>query len=244
MGAFGKSVDEVAGELAELHGASRVSGQPCDVTVFAQVQALWDAAVARFGRVDIWINNAGISQPQMDFWNHTPGATEAVVDTNLVGTMYGCQVALRGMRGQGSGAVYNMEGLGSDGRWVEGLTLYATTKYALRYLDESLAKEVEGSGLIVGAIAPGMLITGLITDQYRDRQEDWEDAKKIFSILADRVETVAPWLVEQVLANDKNGARIAWLSRSKIMGRFLTARFRQRDLFGEGSQDSLLRPGP
>ncbi len=170
---------------------------------------------------------------RMDFWTHTPAATAAVVDTNLVGTMYGSQVALQGMLGQGSGAVYNMEGLGSDGRWVEGLTLYATTKYALRYLDESLAREVEGTGLIVGAIAPGMLITDLITDQYRDRPADWEDAKKIFNILADRVETVVPWLVQQVLANEKNGVRIAWLSRSKIMGRFLSARFRQRDLFSE-----------
>jgi NAD(P)-dependent dehydrogenase (short-subunit alcohol dehydrogenase family) len=233
-----ESVDEVVGELAQLHGDARVSGQPCDVTVFAQVQALWDAAASRFGRVDIWINNAGITQPQMDFWAHAPGPIEAVVDTNLVGTMYGCKVALQGMMDQGAGAVYNMEGLGSDGRWIEGLTLYATTKYALRYLDQSLAKEVEGSGLIVGAIAPGMLITDLITDQYKERPEDWEDAKRIFNILADRVETVVPWIVEQVLANDKNGARIAWLSRSKIMGRFLTARFRQRDLFASESRDA------
>lgn len=228
-----ESVDKVVAELAGLHGASRVSGQASDVTVFEQVRALWDAAVERFGRVDIWINNAGITQPQTDFWALAPGPIEAVVDTNLVGTMYGCKVALQGMLDQGFGAVYNLEGLGSDGRWVEGLTLYATTKYALRYLDESLAREVEGSGLIVGAIAPGMLITDLITGQYQDRPEDWEEAKRIFNILADRVETVVPWLAEQVLANDKNGARIAWLSRSKVMGRFLTARFRRRDLFSD-----------
>jgi NAD(P)-dependent dehydrogenase (short-subunit alcohol dehydrogenase family) len=227
------TVDGVVAELAGQHEPARVAGQPCDVTVFNQLQALWEAAVARFGRVDIWINNAGISQPQMDFWAHAPGAIQSVVDTNLVGAMYGSKVAVQGMMAQGDGAVYNMEGLGSDGRWVEGLTLYATTKYALRYLNQSLAREVEGSGVIVGAIAPGMLITDLITDQYRERPEDWQEAKRIFNILADRVETVVPWLAQEVLANDKNGARIAWLSRSKIMGRFLTARFRQRDLFGD-----------
>jgi NAD(P)-dependent dehydrogenase (short-subunit alcohol dehydrogenase family) len=228
-----ETADRVARELAEEHGVEQVAGQACNVTEFAQVQALWDAAVDRFGRVDIWINNAGISQPQMPFWDHEPEAVEAVVATNLLGTMYGCKVALQGMLDQGAGAVYNLEGLGSDGRWIEGLTLYATTKYALRYLDQSLAKEVEGRGPIVGAIAPGMLITDMITDQYKHRPEDWEHAKRIFNILADRVETVVPWLAEQVLANDKNGARIAWLSRSKIMGRFLSARFRQRDLFSD-----------
>jgi NAD(P)-dependent dehydrogenase (short-subunit alcohol dehydrogenase family) len=147
--------------------------------------------------------------------------------------MFGCKVAIRGMLDQGFGAVYNMEGLGSDGRWVEGLTLYATTKYGMRYLDESLAKEVEGTGLIVGAIAPGMVVTDLITDQYEKRPEDWESAKAIFNVLADRVETVTPWLAEQILANEKNGQRIAWLTRTKIMGRFLTARLRPRDLFAE-----------
>jgi NAD(P)-dependent dehydrogenase (short-subunit alcohol dehydrogenase family) len=137
------------------------------------------------------------------------------------------------MLDQGTGAVYNLEGLGSDGRWVEGLTLYATTKYALRYLNQSLAKEIEGRGPIVGAIAPGMVITDMITDQYKERPEDWEQGKRIFNILADHVETVVPWIADQVLANETNGARIAWLSRTKIMGRFLTARFRDRDLFGE-----------
>lgn len=229
------TVDRVVAELAARYGGSRVAGQPCDVRVFAQVEALWNTAMKRFGQVDIWINNAGISQPQMDFWMHEPGSIEAVVQTNLVGTMYGCKVALQGMMEQGFGAVYNLEGLGSDGRWVEGLTLYATTKYAMRYLNQSLAREVEGSGVIVGAIAPGMVVTDLITDQYEERTGDWEDAKRIFNILADRVETVVPWLAEQVLANEKNGVRIAWLSRSKIVGRFLTARIRQRDLFGDDS---------
>jgi NAD(P)-dependent dehydrogenase (short-subunit alcohol dehydrogenase family) len=135
------------------------------------------------------------------------------------------------MLDQGAGAVYNLEGLGSDGRRVEGLALYSTTKYALRHLNRALAEEVEGTGVIVGALAPGMVVTDLLTDQYKDRPEDWEEAKRIFNVIADRVETVVPWLAERVLANEENGARISWLSRSRIMGRFLMARFRQRDIF-------------
>jgi hypothetical protein len=77
-----------------------------------------------------------------------------------------------------------------------------------------------------------MVVTDLLTGQYRDRPDEWERAKRIFNILADRVETVAPWLAERVLANTQSGARIRWLTRSKLIGRFLAAPFRKRDLFG------------
>jgi NAD(P)-dependent dehydrogenase (short-subunit alcohol dehydrogenase family) len=226
-----EAVEKAVAELAANHKADHVFGHSCDVTDFQQVQGLWAATQAHYGQVDIWINNAGISHPQVDFWEHPPERIDAVVGTNLVGTMYGSKVALQGMLDQGAGAVYNMEGLGSDGRRVEGLALYSTTKYGLRYLNQALAEEVEGTGVIVGALAPGMVITELLTDQYEDRPDDWEEAKRIFNVIADRVETIAPWLAEQVLANEENGVRIAWLTRSKIMGRFLTARFRRRNLF-------------
>jgi len=53
----------------------------------------------------------------------------------------------------------------------------------------------------------------------------------VFNILADKVETVTPWLAKRVLHNSKNGARINWLSSGKVMFRFLSAPFRKRDLF-------------
>ena len=155
-----------------------------------------------------------------------------MVSTNLTGAMYGTKVALRGMLEQGSGAVYNMEGLGSDGRKVEGLALYGSTKAGLRYLDECLAKATQGTPVLVGALRPGLVVTDFLTRQYEDRPpEDWERAKRMFNIIADRVEAVTPWLAQQVLANDKTGARISWLSRRKVIGRFLTAPFSKRNVF-------------
>jgi len=226
------NVDDAAATLAAKHGADRVLGRACDVAQADQVQALWDAAKERFGRVDIWINNAGIALPQSKFWALPPDQIKAIVDTNTLGAMYGARVALQGMLEQGFGAVYNMEGLGSDGRRVQGLTPYGTTKYALAYLTDALAEEAKGTPVIVGAIRPGMVMTELITAQYEDRPpEEWAEAKRIFNILADRVETVTPWLAQKVLDNRKNGARISWLTPGKVIGRFLTAKFRRRDLF-------------
>ena len=227
------AVEEAVTALSAKHPPENVFGHPCDVTHFDQVQALWDAANARFGRIDVWINNAGISNFQMPVWEYPPELIEAVIGTNLVGAMYGAKVALKGMLAQGGGSLYNMEGMGSGGRRVPGLTLYGTTKSGLRYLSDALVEETKDTPVLVGALRPGMVMTELVTRQYRDRPEDWERAKRVFNILADRVETVTPWLARQVLANTKNGARILWMGRGKVMGRFLLAPFRQRDLFDD-----------
>jgi NAD(P)-dependent dehydrogenase (short-subunit alcohol dehydrogenase family) len=225
------NVERAVARLSSRHETESVFGHPCDVTRFEQVQALWDAARSRFGKIDIWINNAGIGHFQTDFWEHEPEQITAVVETNLVGAMYGARVALGGMLEQGFGSLYNMEGLGSDGRKVEGLTLYASTKAGLRYLTDALVQETQGTPLVVGALSPGMVVTDLLTQQYEERPEDWESAKRIFNILGDRVETVTPWLARKVLANDKTGVRIVWLTRRKSIGRFLTAPLRKRNLF-------------
>lgn len=227
-----ESVDQALEELAHKYPGERMGGFPSDMGDYTQVKSLWDAAVARFGAVDIWINNAGIAQPQSDFWELEPDTIQQLIQTNVIGAMYGAKVALAGFKEQGWGAFYNMEGLGSDGRKVPGLTLYGTSKRALNYLTDSLAAEVKGTAILVGALSPGMVLTDLILAQYKGRpREEWESARKIFNILADRVETVTPFLAEQVLKNTKNGARINWLSPAKASWRFLTAGISKRDLF-------------
>jgi len=225
------SVEPAAARLSEKYEPERVFGHPCDVIQFEQVQDLWDAAQTHFGQVDIWINNAGLANPQLNFWEHPPDRVRTIVETNVIGAMYGAKVAIGGMLAQGSGAFYNMEGLGSDGRKVEGLTLYGSTKYGLRYLTDALVEETKDTPVLVGSLLPGMVITDLLTGQYEDRPEDWEKAKRIFNILADRVDTVTPWLAQKVLENHKTGVRISWLTRRKAMWRFLTASFSKRDLF-------------
>ncbi len=226
-----EGVDEAVDRLTARHDPQRILGHPCDVTRFEQVQELWDASRAHWGQIDIWINNAGIAHAQTDFWEHPPEEIAAVVETNVTGAMYGARVAIKGMLEQGSGSFYNMEGLGSDSRRVEGLTLYASTKHGLKYLTDALVAETKGTPLLVGALRPGMVVTDMLTQQYTDRPEEWERAKRVFNILADHVETIAPWLADQVLANTKSGVRFKWLSRGKAMVRFLTAPFHKRDLF-------------
>ena len=224
-------VQETVADLSAQHEAGRVFGHACDVTDLLQVQALWDATKARFGKVDIWINNAGVGQPEAVFWDLALDHTEAIVKTNLLGTMYGSRVALRGMLDQGFGSLYNIEGMGADGRKTKGFSVYGTSKAAVRFFTESLALDTADTPVIVGGLSPGMVVTEFITRHYVDRPEDFERVKPIFNILSDRVETVTPWLAQRVLANEKNGVRIVWLTPLKIMMRFMTARIRKRELF-------------
>jgi NAD(P)-dependent dehydrogenase (short-subunit alcohol dehydrogenase family) len=231
-GRFQESVQAAVEQLSRRHALDNILGQPCEVADYSQVEELWKAGKDRFGRIDIWINNAGIGHPQANFWEHPLEEIDAVVETNILGTMYGTRVALKEMLAQGYGALYNMEGLGSDGRIVDGLAVYGSTKSALRYLDRSLEKQLEGMPVIVGSLSPGMVVTEMLTTQYENRPpEEWERAKRIFNILADRVENVTPWMAEQILKNEESGIRIAWLTRSKLLYRFITVPFRRRDLF-------------
>ena len=130
-GRRGDSTSEAVRRLASKYDPSRVGGVACDVTDPSQLVGLWAAATDQFGQVDIWVNNAGSAGEMAMIWERPASEVQSVIDTNLVGTILGAQVAMRGMLAQGHGAIYNMEGMGSDGRKLTGLSLYGTTKYAV-----------------------------------------------------------------------------------------------------------------
>lgn len=216
-----EAVDRAAAGLAEGFGTDNLLARTCDVTDADAVQSLWDASVSRFGAVDIWINNAGIGHRTSALADLEPRELRAVVETNLLGLIYGCRTAVRGMRSRGRGAIYNLEGLGSDGRRMRGLGLYGATKRAVAYLTDSLADDLKGSGVIIGAIRPGMVLTELITSQYTGREEEWRKLQRMFRILAADVEEVAPWVAGRVLANRRNGARIRYGGAGRMLARLV-----------------------
>ena len=231
----GRTEAAVAAATADLGHPDRVLGVTCDVRSVASNQAAWDAGVARFGRIDVWINNAAVATDRLALADLPPDQVQATVDTNLLGTLYGCQVAIRGMRGQpGGGKVYTFEGFGSDGMARTGLAVYGSTKRALRYLTKALATECAGTSVIVGSLSPGIVATDLLLYSSKGRDPaEWAKARKMLNILGDTVETVTPYLAREALANTKQGGRIDWLTPAKAAGRFATSLFRKRDILSE-----------
>jgi NAD(P)-dependent dehydrogenase (short-subunit alcohol dehydrogenase family) len=216
----------------------RLLAVACDVREREQIEMLWTRSVERWGRVDIWINNAGINQPDEPIWQLSRADTDAVVGTNLLGMVYGSQVAVQGMLRQDAvqglrGQLLNVEGLGSNGMHARGSGLYATTKSALTFFTRALAAEVGATGVLVGRLSPGMMITDFVVGPVGVDGEprDYERARRVFNILGDRPETVAGYLVPRILRNRHNDAHIVWLTSLKAAWRFATAQLRQRDLF-------------
>lgn len=230
-GRSGESTSAAVQRLTKKYGPGRVWGMVCDVTDPVQVASLWEAALTHLGRVDIWVNNAGFAGEMGRIWDRPVEEVQSLLNTNLIGTIVGSQVAMRGMLDQGSGAIYNMEGMGSDGRKHAGLTLYGTSKYAVHYFTESLAMEAKDTGILVGALRPGMVATDMIRDRYRDRPQDWERAKRIFNIIAAPVEVVTPWLAREMLANKKNGVTLSYSSSLKLMWKFIRSPFSKEKVF-------------
>ena len=229
-----RRADAVEQAVTDLNGEfpdRTVLGRPCDVAEFDQVEILWDAAADGFGRVDIWINNAGRDGLKMPFFALPKEDYLLTVQTNIVGLLNCNRAVIPAMYKQGGGTIWNMEGFGSNGQTRMGASVYGTTKIAVRYFTKSVSAELEGTPVKMCYLSPGIVVTDMLVPPPEQRGEGWEQVKKILNILADTVETVTPFLVDGILATDRNGAAVRWLTKPKVWWRFFSSRFRKRDIF-------------
>ena len=232
----GRTQDAVDQALLDLDGAAkdgaRAIGETCNVADVNQVQALWNRARQEFGAVDIWINNAGVARSGVTLLSLTPDEIKTMVKGNVIGTINGCQVAVKGMSEQSYGRIYNTYGAGADGRVIPGMIGYSTTKSAIRYFTDSLIKELKNAPIRVGSISPGMNITeNMINQMNALPTEARKKMSRPINMLGDHVETTTPWIVDRILSDREHGTAIKWMTTGKILGRLFAAPFRKRDLF-------------
>ena len=130
-----------------------------DVTDRDSLERLLDKTLAAFGKVDVLVNCAGITKrvPSLDISEED---WKSILDTNLTGTLRGCQVFGRAMLAQGSGSIINIASLTSFVALYE-VAPYAASKAAVVSLTKSLAIEWGKKGVRVNAIAPGVFRTDL-----------------------------------------------------------------------------------
>ena len=223
-------------ELEKTPSEAEITYTTCNVSKIEELQDLMNFAVEKFGEVDIWINNAGVNQPQKAIWELTEQEINTIIDVDLKGAIFGSKVAIEQMSKQHKGAVYNIEGYGSNDAHMLGLNMYGTSKRAVTYLTEALAQECEqqGNGVIVGKLSPGIMITEFTTHSLgNDKIELAEKTKKVYNILGDTPETVGKFLVDKMVNNIKNNVKFNWLTNGKAFTRFLTAGFNKRNFFGD-----------
>jgi NAD(P)-dependent dehydrogenase (short-subunit alcohol dehydrogenase family) len=149
----GAAAREVAAGLAAKHGG-RAEGLMVDAREAAQVEALADLALAELGRLDVWVNNAGVF-PRSSGVVMTDEEWDFVVDLNLRGSFLGCRAAGRRMVEQGRGGVIlNVASVAGHRGYGPGLAHYVSSKHGVLGLTKSFAVELGAHGIRVLALSP------------------------------------------------------------------------------------------
>lgn len=138
----------------------RVAGYVCDVREREQVGALAEAALASFGQIDIWVNNAGITATQGPTIAIAPAVFTRVIQTNILGVYHGSLVALRHMAPRRSGKLINIVGQGERKPNPFG-NAYGASKTWIRSFTLALAEEERASGIGIYTLNPGLVDTPL-----------------------------------------------------------------------------------
>jgi NAD(P)-dependent dehydrogenase (short-subunit alcohol dehydrogenase family) len=132
-----------------------------DVREENEVRNLIDKTVARFGRLDVAVNNAGTEGKPGPVTEQTAESYAATFDTNVLGTLLSMKHELRVMLPQGSGSIVNISSTyGHEG--AKGASIYAASKHAVEGMTKSAALEAAASGVRVNAVAPGPTETGML----------------------------------------------------------------------------------
>jgi NAD(P)-dependent dehydrogenase (short-subunit alcohol dehydrogenase family) len=133
-----------------------------DVRDEDDVRALVDKTVARFGRLDVAVNNAGTEGLKGLITEQTAESVAATFDTNVVGVILSMKHEVRVMQAQGSGSIVNISSTyGHEG--AAGAAVYVGSKHAVEGVTKSVALELASSGIRVNAVAPGPTDTGMLT---------------------------------------------------------------------------------
>ena len=133
-----------------------------DVRKENDVRALVDKTVARFGRLDVAVNNAGTEGQVGPITDQSAERYAATFDTNVLGVILSMKHEVRVMKGEGRGSIINISSTyGHEG--AAGASIYVASKHAVEGLTKSVALEVAKSGIRVNAVAPGPTDTGMLT---------------------------------------------------------------------------------
>lgn len=150
-------VDAERAGIAANETGTRAAGIGCDVSDEAHVQRLVDGTLGLFGRLDVYVNNAGIAR-DASLLKMTAADFDAVIAVHLRGTWLGVRAASAVMRTAGTGSIINMSSLsGKSGN--PGQTNYSAAKAGIVGLTKAAAKELAHKGVRVNAIQPGLIRT-------------------------------------------------------------------------------------
>ncbi len=153
-------------ELAKAEAAG-IATIKLDLTAEGAPQALMDAAVARFGRIDVLVNNAGSLVARIPATDLDDAFIDKVFDLNCRQLIHCCRIAAKLMKAQGSGNIINVTSIAARNGASPGGSVYAGAKAFVSAFSKTLAKELVGNNIRVNCVSPGTIHTA-----FHDRFSD------------------------------------------------------------------------
>ena len=184
--AAGRRIDE-GNALAARCGAA-LEFVRTDVSVEAEVKALVDHTVARFGRLDCLVNNAGTGAPMISITEIPEEQYAAVFAVNVGGVLFGIKHAAAAMLRQGSGSIITISSSAGQTAGVAG-HVYTASKAAAAALTRSAAAELSHAGIRLNSISPGGIVTGIFA---KAAGVSGKDADRVLDVVAKKFSTVQP----------------------------------------------------
>jgi NAD(P)-dependent dehydrogenase (short-subunit alcohol dehydrogenase family) len=179
---------EAEGRALQAKCGSALDFIRTDVAQEADVKAMIDHAVTRFGRLDCLVNNAGAGSPMVSIAEVTAEDFQTVFAVNVRGVMFGIKHAAPVMRRQGAGSIITIASVAGLRGGLSG-HIYSASKAAARHLTCSVAAELSKSGVRVNSISPGGIVTGIFA---KAAGIEGSDADRVLGVVADRFATVQP----------------------------------------------------
>ena len=153
-------IDEAEVARAALELGDRALGHPLDVTNKESFQAFLAATEARFGRIDVLVNNAGL-MPLGAFVDESDAVSRTTLDVNVWGVLLGMRLALPAMIARGGGHIVNVASMA--GKFpIPGAAAYCASKFAVIGLGAAVRQELEGTGVTISTVLPSAVRTGLV----------------------------------------------------------------------------------
>lgn len=207
----GRTRQAVDRAVASLRPKGRVSGFVLDVRNEEQVYNLVEDVLREFGRIDIWVNNAGYSNAAGMMLEMNPQDALDMFLVNNLGVLQCTQAIMRYMLPRREGVLVNIYGNGSFLRPASPTGLYGATKAWITSFTRTLARELKGSGVQILGFSPGMLTTDMLTSPTVVGERGREMLKNygfVLRFLGRPAKYAADKLVQTLASNRKKFAEV------------------------------------
>lgn len=161
-----QELNKVKAELSSKYADSEILTVVADVSNEEAVKNYVEKAVAKFGTIDGFYNNAGIEGKQAPLTEYDVNIFKKVIDINIMGVYYGMKYVIPVMQKNGKGRIVNVASVGGI-RGVLNQTAYVASKHAVAGMSKNAALEYGRDGILTNAIAPGAIKTSMVAEAFK-----------------------------------------------------------------------------